>query len=161
MRASRNTTLVVPVYKSRVVELPAPAKRVSIGNPDIADVLILGSSELYILGKDLGTTNLLLWDRNDVLVSAISVTITHDIDGLKRLLTAALPRETIEVTSAQRNIVLSGSGVECGEDERRPADREGLSGAGRHREGQADVQAERRRKRSRTRRLAKSSTSWP
>jgi pilus assembly protein CpaC len=108
VRASRNTTLVVPVYKSRVVELPTPAKRVSIGNPDIADVLILGSNELYILGKDLGTTNLLLWDRNDVLVSAISVTITHDIDGLKRQLAAALPRETIDVTSAQRNIVLSG-----------------------------------------------------
>src|SRR5687768_1981248 len=80
VRAGRSTTLVVPVYKSRVVELPTPAKRVSIGNPDIADVLILGSNDLYILGKDLGTTNLLLWDRNDTLVSAISVTITHDTD---------------------------------------------------------------------------------
>jgi pilus assembly protein CpaC len=108
VRAGRSTTLVVPVYKSRVVELPSPAKRVSIGNPDTADVLILGSNELYILGKDLGTTNLLLWDRNDALVSAISVTVTHDIEGLKRQLAAALPRETIEVASVRRNLVLSG-----------------------------------------------------
>ena len=107
-RAGRNTNLTVPIYKSRVVELSAPAKRVSIGNPDIADVLILKSNELYILGKDLGTTNVLLWDRDDVLVSAISVSVTHDLDGLKHQLVTILPNENVDVSSAQRNIVLSG-----------------------------------------------------
>ena len=108
IRAARNTNLAVPLYKSRIVSVSTPVKRVSIGNPDIADVLILGSDELYILGKDLGTTNVLLWDRNDVLVSALAVAVTHDIDGLKRQIEAALPNEKIEFTSAQRNIVLSG-----------------------------------------------------
>lgn len=108
IRASRNTNLAVPLYKSRIVSVSEPVKRVSIGNPDIADVLILGSDELYILGKDLGSTNVLLWDRNNVLVSALSVSVTHDIDGLKHQIAAALPNEKIEVTSAQRNIVLSG-----------------------------------------------------
>ena len=46
VHAERNTSLTVPIYKSRVVTLSAPAKRVSIGNPDIADVLIIGSGEL-------------------------------------------------------------------------------------------------------------------
>jgi pilus assembly protein CpaC len=108
IHAGRSTNLTVPIYKSRVVELSAPAKRVSIGNPDIADVLILKSNELYILGKDLGTTNVLLWDRDDVLVSAISVSVTHDLDGLRHQLTTILPNENIAVSSAQRNIVLSG-----------------------------------------------------
>ncbi|MET0658696.1 MAG: type II and III secretion system protein family protein [Steroidobacteraceae bacterium] len=108
IRATRNTNLAVPLYKSRIVSVSAPVKRVSIGNPDIADVLILSSDELYILGKDLGNTNVLLWDRDNVLVSALAVSVTHDIDSLKRQLEAALPNEKIEVTSAQRNIVLSG-----------------------------------------------------
>ncbi|MET0656797.1 MAG: type II and III secretion system protein family protein [Steroidobacteraceae bacterium] len=108
VRATRNTNLTVPLYKSRIVSVSSPVKRVSIGNPDIADVLILGPDELYVLGKDLGTTNVLLWDRNNVLVSALAVAVTHDIDGLKRQIAAALPNETVEVTSAQRNIVLSG-----------------------------------------------------
>lgn len=64
VHAQRYTTLTVPIYKSRVVTLSTAAKRVSIGNPDIADVLILGSSELYVLGKDLGATNVLLWDSD-------------------------------------------------------------------------------------------------
>lgn len=107
--ASQHTSIEVPIYKSRVVELPAPAKRVSIGNPDIADVLIFNSTELYVLGKDLGTTNLLLWDRDNHLVSAISVTVTHDIEGLKDELATILPGEHIGVASAHRNIVLYGN----------------------------------------------------
>jgi len=107
--AGQHTNIDVPIYKSQVVELPAPAKRVSIGNPDIADVLIFNSTELYVLGKDLGTTNLLLWDNNNNLVSAISVTVTHDVGGLKDELATILPGENIGVMSAHRNIVLYGN----------------------------------------------------
>src|SRR5215467_12304414 len=108
VHAERNTSLTVPIYKSRVVTLATPAKRVSIGNPDIADVLIIGSGELYILGKDLGATNVLLWDRNDQLISAIAVSVTHDLDTLHKLLASTLPGEKIQVASAQRNLVMSG-----------------------------------------------------
>ena len=106
--ASQRTSIEVPIYKSRVVELPAPAKRVSIGNPDIADVLIFNSTELYVIGKDLSTTNVLLWDKNNDLVSAISVSVTHDIEGLQEELTTILPGEHIGVMSAHRNIILYG-----------------------------------------------------
>jgi pilus assembly protein CpaC len=108
VHATRNTNVTVPLYKSRVVVLPGAVKRVSIGNPDIADVLILGSDALYVLGKDLGTTNVLLWDREDQLVSALNIFITHDLDGLRRQMELVLPSEKIEVASVQRNIVLSG-----------------------------------------------------
>jgi len=109
VRAGRSTMVSVPLFKSRIVELAAPAKRVSIGNPDIADVLILQSNELYVLGKDLGTTNVLLWDRNDALISSLSVAVTHDLEGLKRQIATMLGNERIEVYSAQRNVVLAGT----------------------------------------------------
>lgn len=106
--AGPHTSIAVPIYKSRIVELPSVAKRVSIGNPDIADVLIFNSTELYVLGKDLGTTNVLLWDARGSLVSTISVTVTHDIEGLQERLEAILPGERINVMSAHRNIILAG-----------------------------------------------------
>ena len=106
--AGEQTAVSVPIYESRIVELPAPASRVTIGNPDIADVLIFNSSELYVLGKDLGNTNILLWDRSGNLVSAISVTVTHDLGALRAKLAQILPGEHIGVTSAHRNIILYG-----------------------------------------------------
>lgn len=100
--------LTVPLYKSRVLPLSAAAARVSVGNPDIADILILRASQIYILGKDLGTTNVFLWDKNDVLIGAVEIVVTHDLQSLKKMLHELLPNETIEVHSAQRNIILSG-----------------------------------------------------
>lgn len=108
IRAGIHSSLEVPIYKSRIAELSEPARRVSIGNPDIADVLIFNPNELYILGKDLGTTNVLLWNRRGALVSTISVTVTHDISGLRQKLSELFPGETIAVASAHRNIILSG-----------------------------------------------------
>ncbi len=101
--------LTVPLYKSRVLPLSAAASRVSVGNPDIADILILRASQIYILGKDLGTTNVFLWDKNDVLIGAVEIVVTHDLQSLKKKLHDLLPNESIEVHSAQRNIILSGN----------------------------------------------------
>jgi pilus assembly protein CpaC len=103
------TRVVVPLFKSAVLDLPAPAARVSIGNPDIADILILRANQLYVLGKDLGTTNVILWDSADRLVGNVSVEVQHDLENLKEKLHVLLPEEPIEVFSAQRSIVLRGT----------------------------------------------------
>lgn len=105
----RNENLTVPLYKSRVLPLGVAAARVSVGNPDIADILILRASQIYVLGKDLGTTNVFLWDNDDVLIGAVEVVVTHDLQSLKKKLHDLLPNEKIEVHSAQRNIILSGN----------------------------------------------------
>jgi len=100
--------LIVPLFKSRVLRLDAPAARVSVGSPDIADILILRSTQLYILGKDLGTTNVLVWDDQDRLIGAVNIEVSHDLDNLKGKLFELLPNEPIEVYSTQRSIVLAG-----------------------------------------------------
>ncbi len=101
-------SMEVPLYQSRVVLLNTSVARVSVGNPDIADILILQSTQIYVLGKDLGTTNVLLWDRSDTLIGTLNIEVTHDLQSLKEKLYRLLPDEKIEVHSAQRNIILAG-----------------------------------------------------
>ena len=101
--------LVVPLYKSRILTSGVPVERVSVGNPDVADLLILRDREIYVLGKDLGTTNVLLWDRGDSLIGSVAVEVTHDLEGLKAKLYQLMPNEEISVYAAQRSIVLAGS----------------------------------------------------
>ena len=102
------TALVVPLFKSKIMRMQNPVARVSVGNPDIADILILRARQLYVLGKDLGTTNVLLWDSADNLVGVVSVEVSHDLETLKSKLYEVLPDERIEVYSSQRSIVLRG-----------------------------------------------------
>ena len=105
---SQETRVQVPLFKSMVLNLSGPATRVSVGNPDVADILILRASQLYVLGKDLGTTNVILWDKNDKLVGNVAVEVTHDLQSLKEKLHNLLPNEPVEVHSVQRSIVLRG-----------------------------------------------------
>jgi pilus assembly protein CpaC len=62
-----------------------------------------------VLGKDLGTTNVLLWDADDILIATVSVEVTHDLASLKEKLHQLMPNEEIQVHAAQRSIVLSGT----------------------------------------------------
>jgi pilus assembly protein CpaC len=100
--------LAVPLYQSRVVTVLTPANRVSVANPDVADIVVISPIELYVLGKDVGTTNVLLWDNNSHLIGAINVEVQHDLENLKRKFAELLPGQPIEVRSSQRSIVLSG-----------------------------------------------------
>ena len=108
LRQGVTQNMSVPLYKSGVLRLAEPAARISVGNPDVADILILKSTQLYVLGKDLGTTNVILWDRKDNLIGTVAVEVTHDLEALKEKLHQLLPDEDIMVYSSQRNIVLAG-----------------------------------------------------
>jgi pilus assembly protein CpaC len=100
--------LVVPLYQSRVVTVVTPANRVSVANPEVADIVVISPTELYVLGKDLGTTNVLLWDNGNHLIGAINVEVQQDLDSMKRKFAELLPGQPIEVRASQRSIVLSG-----------------------------------------------------
>jgi len=104
----QNQHLSVSLFKSTAVKLKVSPARISVGSPDIADILILRSTQLYVLGKDIGTTNVLLWDRADNLIGTVNVEVTHDIESLKQKLHDILPQESVMVYSSQRNIVLAG-----------------------------------------------------
>ena len=100
--------LTVPLFKSRMVKAGAATNRVSVANPDIADIVVISATELYVLGKDLGTTNVLLWDRENHLIGSIAVEVSPDVDNLKQKLAEVLPGQAVEVRASQRSIILSG-----------------------------------------------------
>ena len=100
--------LNVPLFQSQVVTLADPASRVSIANPAVADLVAISPTQFYVLAKDIGMTNVLIWDLNNVVISTVTVEVTHDLAGLKSRLAALLPGNRIEVASSQRSIVLSG-----------------------------------------------------
>lgn len=101
-------TFQVPLYKSRILQLRTPVAQVSVGNPEIADILIFQARQVYVVGKALGTTNVVLWDRNNRVVAAVDVEVTHDLATLKQKLYQLLPNENIQVRSSNGIIALSG-----------------------------------------------------
>ena len=100
--------LVLTLYKSGILELNRTPARVSVGNDAIADILILRSNQVHVLGKALGSTNVVFWDRDDRIFATVNVEVTHDLGSLKKKLFQMMPTENINIYSAQENLILEG-----------------------------------------------------
>jgi len=101
-------SIKIPIFKSKNLNMKQPIHRVSVGNPSIADILILRSRELYIVGKKLGTTNMMVWDEEDNLVDVLNLEVTHDLNSLRKRLHQYLPNEDIGVETSQGQLLVSG-----------------------------------------------------
>ncbi|MCC2681049.1 MAG: type and secretion system protein [Nitrosospira multiformis] len=116
---STNTLLAasdmdVTYGKSALLRLPGSVTRISVGNPDVADVTLISPSEIYVLGKSIGTTNVILWTRGAQKgigqTAVINVTVILDAAALQTKLRELMPAETdIKVTAAGDSLVLSGT----------------------------------------------------
>lgn len=96
------------IGKSTLVRLPAPISRISVGNPAVADVTLISSRELYLLGKTYGSTNVILWSRGGP-TTIIDVAVGLDSAALQGRLRELLPNEQgIKVSTAADSVVLSG-----------------------------------------------------
>lgn len=100
--------LEVSLNKSRVLQFDRDVSQVSIANPEIADILVMNSQQMYVLGKSLGSTNILVLDPYDNLLTTINLEISHDLEGLRHSLKNLMPKDSIKVSSSQGSIVLSG-----------------------------------------------------
>lgn len=108
MGARKTMVLQIPLGKSRVLHLKREAEKVSVGNPNVADVLILEARQLYIVGKAPGTTNVAAWDGKGASFAVIDVEVTYDLEALRTKLHELFPDERPRVQSVQGALVLSG-----------------------------------------------------
>lgn len=93
-----------------VLPLPAPVRRVVVGDAKVADFRLVSPTELYVLGKSVGTTNLLLWRPQGGPPQSITVTVAMDTQPLADSMRVTLPLEhDIGLRMAAGSVVLSGT----------------------------------------------------
>jgi pilus assembly protein CpaC len=94
--------------KSVVLKSAGPVKRVSIADPEIADLVMLSPQEIYITGKTAGMTNLTLW-QNGSISEIYDLEVSFDISRLKQKLHEMLPKEKeLRVIASHNSVTLSG-----------------------------------------------------
>ena len=100
--------LAVPLNKSQVLRTDRPFAKALIGSPEIADVLPLSDSSLYVLGKKMGTTSLTLYDRSNRLIAVVDVAVGPDVISLKRQLSELMPGDQVGARISNDSVVLEG-----------------------------------------------------
>jgi len=104
-----HTTVVVPVGKSTTVSLPEPVRARTVGNPSVVQAMLVSPRTLYLLGTDVGTTNMIVQGRSGSC-SIIDVAVGADPGGLQQALADLLPGEKdVKVKVAADTLVLTGT----------------------------------------------------
>jgi pilus assembly protein CpaC len=99
--------LSVTVNKSMVFRLAERAKRVSVSQPQVADVVVVSPSQLLINGKAVGTTSLIVFDEKGEVFN-YDLIVAPDVGALRSQLRLVLPNEKVEISTSGPAIVLRG-----------------------------------------------------
>ncbi len=102
------TSLDIEAGHSRLVNLPSPIKRVSVGNEEVADVVVISADQIYVNGRKVGSTNITLWGGKEEVMGVVKIKVGRDLTKLKEHLHQLLPNEDIEVRELEGAVVLSG-----------------------------------------------------
>ena len=104
-----STDITVVAHKSSVVEIPRPYAQALIADEKIADLVPITDRLVYIVGKKVGSTSLVLIDPQKEVIASVNIDVTHNLADLRAKLRENLPRNRVRVSGANGRILLSGT----------------------------------------------------
>jgi pilus assembly protein CpaC len=101
--------VVVTLKKSVTLPMPRPFSSAVVGSPEVADALPMTDRTLYIQGKQVGTTNVSIYDAEMRLIKVVDIEVALDTTTLQSKIRASTGSSGIRVASDHGQIVLSGT----------------------------------------------------
>jgi pilus assembly protein CpaC len=107
--AAKPATMTLQMGKSNLMRLPEPVRHRSVGNASVAQAMLVSPDTLYLVGVDVGTTNMIIQGKSGAC-NVVDIVVTMDPAALRGALEGAFPNERgIRVMTAADSIVLSGT----------------------------------------------------
>lgn len=105
----KSQTIRVGLNKSMVIDLPGDAHDILVASPTVADAITRTSRRIYIFGKQVGSTNIFIFDSAGRQLLSIDLLIERDITGLEANLAKYVPGSDVKVEIVNDNIILTGT----------------------------------------------------
>jgi pilus assembly protein CpaC len=97
------------VGKSIVVELSRDVRDVLVSNPKIANAVIRSSRRAYLIGGEVGQTNIYFFDGEGRQIAGFDIAVTRDLNGVRAALKQILPTSDVRIEGVGDGVVLSGT----------------------------------------------------
>ncbi len=107
--AARPGNMTLQVGKSNLLRLPEPVQHRAVGNPGVVQAMLVAPDTLYLVGVDIGSTNIIVQGRSGAC-SMVDIVVAMDPAALQAALAQAMPDErNIKVLAAADALVLTGT----------------------------------------------------
>ncbi len=107
--------ITLGVGRTIIVDLPADASEIVVGDPKVANAIVRSTRKLYVMGLATGQTTILAVDQAGRQIANLEMNVGRDLDELDKLLRAALPRTRVTARQVSDSIVLTGEAQTSGE----------------------------------------------
>jgi pilus assembly protein CpaC len=108
-QAAAPGNLSLQLGKSTLMRMPEAVQARSVGNPAVLQALLVAPDTLYVVGVDIGSSNMIVQGRSG-LCNVIEVVVGIDPGALRQSLAALMPeQQDIQVSAAGDTLVLSGT----------------------------------------------------
>ncbi len=97
--------------KSLVIRLPADAKDVIVGDPEIVDAVVRSKDTAYLFARKAGQTNIFFFDAHGRQIMNVDLEVALDMTALQKLIRRSSPGSQITVDTVGENVVLKGLAV--------------------------------------------------
>ena len=115
---AQSASLVLPFGKSAIIDLPADARDILISNPAIADATVRTARRAYVIGRQLGQTNIFFFDAQGRQIANVEIRVEPDVEPLNEVLRRHSPDAQINAEALNGSIILSGSARSAAEADR-------------------------------------------
>lgn len=103
----KNEKLYAIVGKSQLLKFDEPVTRVSITEPQYADIVLLSPQELLLNGKKSGRTSLIFWGTNNQ-PAFFNLIVQQDADAFLQAVEEIAPNENANLIFTDDGVILSG-----------------------------------------------------
>ena len=104
---SNARSLSLGVGKSVVIDLPREVKDVLVADPKIANAVIRSAQRAYIIGGQVGQTNVVFFSADGQQVASYDIAVKRDLNGARAALKQILPNSDIQIDGLGESVVLS------------------------------------------------------
>lgn len=102
-----------PVYvtlgKAELIHVAGNVADVLVADPSVVDVMAVKSNRLYVVGLNIGDTNLIALDENGNMLKRVDIHVKYDLQAIQDVVNELYPNEQAQVRSVHDQILLTGS----------------------------------------------------
>ncbi len=102
-------SIVLPLDKAAIVELPRPAIDVLVSQPTVVDAVVRSPRRVYLLGRQIGQTNAFFFDSAGRQILNLEIQVERDLDALTDLLSRLMPDSRLSAEAISDTIILRGA----------------------------------------------------
>ena len=96
--------------KSVVLDFPRDIKDVLVADPKIANAVIRTSRRAFIIGNEVGQTNVFFFDAEGRHMAGLDIAVTRDLNGIRAAIRQVLPDADIRIEGIGKDgVILTGT----------------------------------------------------